>query len=131
MNSSAFWAAQDYLYNKYQGVITEQSTLTNWGYGFGVADYFTETSLSGQFLGSVAIEETIVSDGMINFTFKNQSTVDSVLYSSGRLEFLNIERTLNHSPPTSTIRQTIHVTVPIDRNWPLDPDFCERTGACQ
>ncbi|MCB2130225.1 MAG: hypothetical protein KDE03_14410, partial [Rhodobacteraceae bacterium] len=131
LNSSTFHKTQDYFYNKYQGNITDLSTLDNFDAGFGPGELISDPTLSGQFLGSIAMTKATASNGYITYNFKNSSTIDSFLYSTGKLEFLNIPRSDGFSPPGSTITQHITATVPVEKDWPLNSDFCEKTGVCQ
>ena len=123
--SNGMIAARDYVYGKYSeaGGLTNDSSVTNWGYGFGLYDIVTDYTAAGQVIGSVTLETATVHDGIITYTFTNKTSLQSFLYSRDSLSFINTARTNTSSLPTSTIGQTIIITEPVD------PNFCSN-NAC-
>jgi hypothetical protein len=126
--SNAMQDARDFLYGKYKenGGLTNDSIVTELGYGFGLDDLVTDTdlSLAGQFIGSSTLKSATVHDGTITYRFTNNTSLQSFLYSGGdNFDFLNILRSSSSSAPTSTITQTIVITEPMPLHSRTAPLF--------
>lgn len=74
-------AAREFLYSKYDGNLTENSTVEGWSHGFDW-ELFTDRTSAGQFFGSFRLNSATVADGVVTYEFYNETGTESFFYGS-------------------------------------------------